>query len=167
MKGIDINKKYENVINVRKNDQIGVYITPFNFNLKQDSFFSNFAYTKINGKLTTCIDSQLSTVFLLQRVDRVTWLIFNEYLRGFAETAIIPEEGTGYIDKLYISKKRYVQPAKVNLKILDFNCSVSIPFGQSPDFPNYVDAKDEIRRRLSHAGFSHIKISFKQESIVS
>ncbi|ALJ68779.1 MULTISPECIES: hypothetical protein [unclassified Synechocystis] len=94
-------------------------------------------------------------------------MIFNEYLKGFAEVATIPEEGTGYIDKLYISKRRYLQPAKVNIKILDSNCSVWLPFGKSLEFKNYVDAKEEIKKRLNNAGFSSIKISFKQESIIS
>jgi hypothetical protein len=167
IKGVNTNKKYDNVINVKNNDQLGVYITPFNFDLKQKSPFFQSAYAVVDGKLKTCNHSHLSDIFLLEKVDRIAWLIFAEYLTGFAKIAVLPEVGTGFIDKLYISKRRYVKPAKVNIKILDIDCSVWLPFGQSLEFPNYVDAKQEIKKRLNNAGFSSIKISFKQESIIS
>ncbi|HAG82130.1 MAG TPA: excinuclease ABC subunit C, partial [Cyanobacteria bacterium UBA12227] len=59
------------------------------------------------------------------------WLLVEEYLKDFASPANHLSNGVGYIEKFYISARKYIVPAKVNIKLESIGYSAWIPFGLS------------------------------------
>jgi hypothetical protein len=53
----------------------------------------------------------------------------------------------------------------VNIKLETIGYSAWIPFGLSEEFPTFVSAKGEIRKRLENSGLPAVKLAFKQETI--
>ncbi|MDB9315074.1 hypothetical protein PN462_18310 [Spirulina sp. CS-785/01] len=95
-----------------------------------------------------------------------------DYLRDFAKPALKLDNkldnGEGYLTQFYVSPRKRVAPAKVNIKIPSLNnYSVWIPFGTSPEFPKLELAKAEIGRRLETSELPELKVSFKSEKIMA
>ena len=68
-------------------------------------------------------------------------------------------------DKFYVSARKFIVPAKVNIKLIEINYSAWIPFGMSQEYPSIELAKTEIKRRLLNSGLPGIKLTFRNEHI--
>lgn len=100
-------------------------------------------------------------IYIRATVDRLAWLLFEPYLSDFAKVEL--SENEGYINKVYISAKKFIVPAKINIEI-DNNSSISIPFGPK-DGMKYEEAIQLIRERLQNSGIANLKTTFTRESI--
>lgn len=139
------------------------YVTDVN-NQKHPSY--NAAYGIINNKKVNVASCQFDNVYLLASVEKKGWLLLEEYLKDFASPAVTNlSNGIGYIEKFYISARKYIVPAKVNIKLETIEYSAWIPFGLSEEFPTFGAAKGEIRKRLENADLPGLKLAFKQETI--
>jgi hypothetical protein len=61
--------------------------------------------------------------------------------------------------------RKYIVPAKVNIKLETINYSAWIPFGMNEQYPTFEAAKEEIKTRLYDADLPELKLTFKKESI--
>lgn len=167
IKGINLNKyskaqvKYMSV----RGERIGVYIQSFIVDLKTSPHYATFAQGTIDNQETRGLSSQFEIVYLLASVDKKAWLLFEEYLKDFTKPATKLNNGEGYVEKFYISPRKYIVPAKVNIKLENIGYSTWIPFGFSEEFPTFETAKEEIRRRLQNSDLPGLKITFKRETI--
>lgn len=128
--------------------------------------YYNLAYGILNNNKTHYAPSQLDTVYLLASVEKKGWLLVEEYLNDFAIPAANQlSNGIGYIEKFYVSARKYIVPAKVNIKLETIGYSAWIPFGISADFPSFESAKEEICKRLKNSGLPGIRLGFKRETI--
>jgi hypothetical protein len=159
-------------------DRMGLYIKCFSVDLKlagkyetdannqKYPVYYNLAYGILNNKKAKAAPCQFDNVYLLASVDKKGWLLVEEYLKDFASPAATNlSNGVGYIEKFYISARKYIVPAKVNVKLESIGYSAWIPFGLSEDFPTFGSAKEEIRKRLENSGLPALKLAFKQETI--
>ncbi|WP_157462264.1 hypothetical protein [Crinalium epipsammum] len=73
--------------------------------------------------------------------------------------------GEGYVKKLYVSPRKYIVPAKVNIQLETMKYSAWIPFGLSAGFPTFSSATEEIRKRFKDSGLPELKLAFKRETI--
>ena len=144
---------------------MGVYIQCFSVDLKMSSRYATIAKGIIDSQQTKQLSSQFEIVYLLASVDKKVWLLVEEYLRDFAKPATKLNNGEGYVEKFYISPRKYIVPAKVNIKLENIGYSAWIPFGLSEEFPTFEIAKEEIRRRLQNSDLLGLKITFKRETI--
>ncbi|WP_206755809.1 MULTISPECIES: GIY-YIG nuclease family protein [Cyanophyceae] len=133
-------------------------------NRKHPSY--NTAYGILNNQKTRAASYQFDIVYLLSSVDKKGWLLVEEYLKDFAIPAATKlSNGEGYVEKFYISARKYIVPAKVNIKLETIGYSAWIPFGLNEEFSTFVSAKGEIRKRLENSGLPAVKLAFKQETI--
>jgi hypothetical protein len=98
-------------------------------------------------------------------VERRIWLLVEKYLQDFAKLSNKLNNGEGFTKKYYVSPRKYIVPAKVNIKLESINYSSWIPFGMSQDYPTFEAAKQEIKTRLYEADLPGLKLTFKKESI--
>ncbi len=138
------------------------YVTDYN---KQKHPSYNTAYGILNNKKASATSWQFDIVYLLASVEKKGWLLVEEYLKDFASPATQLSNGVGYVEKFYVSPRKYIVPAKVNVKLESIGFSAWIPFGLSEDFPTFGSAKEEIRKRLENSGLPALKLAFKQETI--
>ncbi|MEC4892691.1 MAG: hypothetical protein SAL07_04410 [Oscillatoria sp. PMC 1051.18] len=177
-RGIDP-KKYSRggVINLPgSGDRMGLFLHCFSSDLKitrqyridinnQQFPIYNSAEGILNNKKIRATTVQFETVYLLASVEKKAWLLVEEYLKDFAKPATHLSNGEGFVDKFYVSPRKFIVPAKVNVKLENMGYGAWIPFGTSDAFPSFQSAKEEIRKRLENSGLKGLKLSFKQESI--
>lgn len=144
---------------------MGVYVQCFSINLKTSPYYATFAKGIIKNKETKQLSNQFEIVYLLASVDNKAWLLVEEYLKEFTRAATRLNNGEGYVEKFYISPRKYIVPAKVNIKLEDIGYSAWIPFGMSEKYPTFEAAKQEIKTRLYDADLPGLKLTFKKESI--
>ncbi|MGB3207982.1 MAG: hypothetical protein WBB28_23620, partial [Crinalium sp.] len=152
--------------------RMGLYIKCFSVDLtaepqkNHNQLIYNRVYGILNHQANIGGFSQFDTVHLLASVDKKAWLLIEDYLKDFAIPATNQlGNGEGYVKKLYVSPRKYIAPAKVNIQIETINYSAWIPFGPSAGFPTFSSATEEIRKRLKDSGLPGLKITFKKETI--
>jgi hypothetical protein len=146
-------------------ERIGVYIQSFSVDLKTSPHYATIAKGIIDNKEIKTKSDRFNIVYFLASVEKKAWLLFEEYLKDFAKPATKLNNGEGYVEKFYISARKYIVPAKVNIQLESIGYSVWIPFGFSAEFPTYETATEEIRRRLQNSNLPKLKIIFKRETI--
>lgn len=160
----------------RGQDRIGLYINCFNLDsktlykrgktidgLEVPSY--NSVVGILNNKKVTYPSHKFDIVYLLANVNKKAWLLIEEYLKDFATPLRKFENKEGVTDKFYVSPRKYIVPAKVNIKLEKMRYSAWIPFGMSEDYPAFDAAKQEIKNRLEEADLPGLKLTFKKESI--
>ncbi|MEB3188995.1 MAG: hypothetical protein VKL42_01465 [Snowella sp.] len=162
-RSIDL-QKYEGKVLSFPNNKIGLYLQCFSFDLKQPMPITSLVRGMFDNNLKITVAANLNLVHFLTRVDRQAWLLFEDYFQSFARPATKLNEGEGFIDKFYVSARKFIVPAKANIKIESFSYSVWIPFGPAPEFPTFEAATTEIRRRLQESDLPDLKITFKRET---
>ncbi|BAU63295.1 Excinuclease ABC C subunit domain protein [Stanieria sp. NIES-3757] len=159
-----------NIIGINRGNKIGLYIKCFfrenhkDIKLKFDSLGQGI----INNKQVMSSSRQLNTVYLLTSIDKLAWLLVEEYLQDFAKVATGLKDlknGEGYVEKFYVSARKYIVPAKVNIKLETIGYSAWIPFGFNEEYNTFELAKQEIIRRLKNSDLPELKLTFKRESI--
>lgn len=165
-RGIELQKYDQNkVITFRKlKGRIGLYLQHFSVKNYQKPYYNSVEGILDNQKKRGAY-SQFTTVYVLVSVDKKAWLLVEEYLKDFANPASQLKNGEGFIDKFYISPRKYITPAKVNIRLEKMEYSAWIPFGYNIEFPSFETAKEEIKRRLKNADLPDIKLTFKRESV--
>ncbi len=166
-------------------EKIGLFVKCFSLDPQMPSEsikYSNGQIVPIFNSVSGILNNQkvqnpscrFDTVYVLAGVDKIGWLLFEEYLKDFADLATNYfsddfiknlSNGSGYLEKFYISPRKYIVPARVNIKIEKIGYSVGIPFGMNENFPTFPSAKAEISNRLKNSGLPNIKLSFKSETI--
>ncbi|MGL5832473.1 MAG: GIY-YIG nuclease family protein [Waterburya sp.] len=119
----------------------------------------------INDQLIEDTSSIFNIVYLLTIVEKTAWLLVEEYLQDFAIPSNQLKNGEGFIKKCYVTERKYIVPAKVNIKLETINYSAWIPFGMNEQYPTFEAAKEEIKTRLYEANLPGLKLTFKKESI--
>ena len=152
-------------VNYLSQDRMGIYVQCFSVDLKTSPHYGTFAKGIIKNKETKQLSSQFEIVYLLASVDKKAWLLVEEYLKDFAKAATRLNNGEGYVEKFYISRRKYIVSAKVNIKLESIGYSAWIPFGMNEKYPTFETAKEEIKKRLHEANLPRLKLSFKRESI--
>lgn len=175
-RGIDTNKYARGEVKYLPQNRMGLYVKCFTVDLKtpiqntktessNQVHTYNPAYGMFDDKKVLTASNQFNTVYLLVSVERKAWLLFEEYLKDFAKPANKLNNGEGYVEKFSISARKYIVPAKVNIKLENIGYSAWIPFGLSEEFPTFETATKEIRRRLQDSDLPELKITFKRETI--
>jgi hypothetical protein len=175
-RGINTSKYSKEEVKHLPQDRMGVYIKSFTVDSKTPRQYwldsndrkipvYNFANGILNEQEIETASVKFHKVYLLAGVDKKAWLLFEEYLKDFAKPAMKLNNGEGYVEKFYISARKYIVPAKVNIKLENIGYSVWIPFGFSEEFPTFETATREIRRRLENSGLPTLKVAFKRETI--
>ncbi|MBP0030597.1 GIY-YIG nuclease family protein [Roseofilum sp. Guam] len=167
---------------LRGTDKIGLFVKSFSTDLKrpykhekyrfhndpEDTWRERDLYNSasgyINSQKTEANSWQFETLYLLASVDRQSWLLVEEYLQDFASVNRL-DNGVGYITKFYVSPRKWLVPAKVNIKILEVGSGFGIPFGPTDDFPTFETAKEEIKRRLEASDLPEMKLTFQREKV--
>ncbi|MEG4446308.1 hypothetical protein QUB47_21405 [Microcoleus sp. AT9_B5] len=181
-RGIDLNRyevnkylecipKDDNYIDSSRDKRMMTFVKPFFCDLKEpigktdvkSGVFpiSNSIY---GAKGRTTQGSQHKTykqVYLQTTVDRVFWLLLEAYLSDFAKVKLNEEEG--YIEKVYVSPRRFITPATVTVT-LNGKWKADIPFG-SKDNMSYKTSLETIASLLQASGIPKLKFSFTVESI--
>jgi hypothetical protein len=119
----------------------------------------------LDNKEVRSVSFQFNSLYLLAGVDRKVWILFEKYLRDFARPATGLKNGEGYVEKFYVSARKYIVPAKVNIKLEEMGYSACIPFGSNEEFPAFESATEEIRKRLINSGLPGLKVNFKREAV--
>ena len=176
---IDLNK-YDrgNAVSIKKRgqDRIGLYINCFNLDSKTPYKYGktidgsdvpsyNSVVGVLNNKKVTYPSCKFDIVYLLVSVDKKAWLLIEEYLKDFATPSKKFENKEGVTDKFYVSPRKFIVPAKINIKLEKMRYSAWIPFGMSVQYPTFEAAKQEIKKRLKDADLPGLKLTFKKESI--
>lgn len=164
-RGINISKQPIKQVNYLSQDRMGVYVQCFSVDLKTSPHYATFAKGIIKNEDTKELSSQFEIVYLLASVDKKVWLLVEGYLKDLAKAATKLNNGEGYVEKFYISPRKYIVPAKVNIKLEDIGYSAWIPFGMNEQYPTFEAAKQEIKTRLYAADLPGLKLTFKKESI--
>jgi hypothetical protein len=172
-RGIDLQTVKKPASNVRGRNRIGVCIQPFSVDLnspksdlpKTGRQLSHLARGFLNEKKIQALSTQFEHVYLLSGVEWKAWLLVEPYLKEFLKPIAQLENGEGYIKRYYVSPRKYIAPAKVNIKLTDLGYSAWVPFGCSQVFPSFESAIEEIHSRLHSADLPGLKLSFKKESI--
>jgi len=172
-RGIDT-KKYNNfqksIIYFRFTGEIiGLFVKSFTTDLKRPyrskgSDVYNIAKGIIDNQDREANSFLFDTLYLVARVNREAWLLVEEYLQDFASVNRLAN-GVGYMEKFYVSPRKVLVPAKVNIKILEVGSGFGIPFGPSDDFPTFETAKEEIKRRLEASDLPEMKLTFQREKV--
>ena len=164
------------LIHMPGKDRIGLCVRSFSVNLKKSRLIKiddkkevNFSVETtgvINNELMYCqLSSQFDIVYLLSGVERKAWLLIEKYLYDFAKPTNKLKNGEGYTKKYYVSARKYLVPAKVNIKLEYLDYNAWIPFGMSEQYPTFEAAKQEIKKRLEEADLPGLKLTFKKETI--
>ena len=147
-------------------DKIGLCIKSFGVNLKREVRFFVMTTGMLDNELRYNQSlSQFDTLYLLSGVERKAWLLVEQYLQDFAKPSNKLKNGEGYTEKYFVSARKYLVPAKVNIKLENLQYSAWIPFGINEQYPTFKTAKQEIKKRLNEANLPGLKLTFKKESI--
>lgn len=164
-RGINTSKYPIKQVNCLSQDRMGVYVQCFSVNLKTSPHYATFAKGIIKNEETNQLSSQFEIVYLLASIDKKAWLLVEEYLKDLAKATTKLNNGEGYVEKFYISPRKYIVPAKVNIKLEDIGYSAWIPFGMNEQYATFEAAKEEIKTRLYNADLPGLKLTFKKESV--
>ena len=175
-KKIDPDKYKNENLTLNKRRQPLLYLKCFNLdpqkpykNRKNSDGQSNFIYSAvrkmIKGREVLTSANKFDTVYYLASVDLKAWLLVEEYLQDFATLFLKLQDNEAATDKFYVSARKFIVPAKVNIKLTEINYSAWIPFGISQEYPSLELAKTEIKRRLLNSGLPGIKLTFRNEHI--
>ncbi len=178
-RGIEPNKYNNgNVISMNRGgqDRIGLYIKFFNINLEKIYYFQQTIkyqtfllrqsiYGMLNNSLVCAPIQQFNAIYLLTGVDKKGWLLVEEYLKDFAKISTKLDNGESAAEKFYVSPRKFIAPAKVNIKLENMKYSAWIPFGMNKKYPSFEAAKTEIKRRLNEANLPDLKLTFRREHI--
>lgn len=138
-RGIDP-QKYSSGVLPMQGHKIGTYVQCFSVDAKKLNIYS-YTFGMLNGEEKAASSGQFNTVYLLAGVERKAWLLVEEYFKDFVKPATNLNEGEGYIRKLRVSARKFVVPAKVNIKLENLGYSAWIPFGTDTAFTTYETAK--------------------------
>ena len=122
-------------------------------------------YGMLDHKITRASFDKFNIVYLLAGVDKKSWLLVEEYLKDFAKISTELSNGESAVEKFYISPRKFIAPAKVNIKLEKMKYSAWIPFGMNDQYPTFDSAKAEIKKRLNKANLPALKLTFKKENI--
>ena len=159
-RGIDPQKYSRGEIRPRPmpgRDRIGLCIKSFGVNLRKSRLIKldDKRQIQLSVETTGLLDnefkyhqssSQFDTVYLLSGVERKAWLLVEEYLQDFAKPSNKLKNGEGYTEKYFVSARKYIVPAKVNIKLENLQYSAWIPFGMNEQYPTFEAAKQEIKK---------------------
>ncbi len=176
---IDLNKyNQSNVISMQRGEQdrIGLYIQCFNLDPQIPRSYGknidgstsptyNSVVGVLNNKKVTLASYKFDIVYLLTSVEKYAWLLIEDYLNDFATVNKRLTNQEGVIRKFYVSPRKFIVPAKVNIKLEKMKYSAWIPFGMNDQYPTFDAAKEEIKKRLTKANLPALKLSFKKENI--
>lgn len=168
--------KGEARLRLMRRDKIGLCVQPFSVDLKKSRLIKldDKRQIKLSVETTGLLNnkleyrqssSQFDTVYLLSGVGRKAWLLVEEYLQDFAKPSNKLKNGEGYTEKYYVSARKYLVTAKVNIKLEYLDYSAWIPFGMSEQYPTFEAAKQEIKKRFEEADLPGLKLTFKKETI--
>ena len=177
-RGIEPNK-YDRKINIiRKGyqERIELYLKCFNLDPKtpagygknidgSKSSYYNSVVGILDNKKVNLASYQFDIVYLLASVDLKAWLLVENYLQDFATAFKKLNNGEGITNKFYVSPRKFIAPAKVNIKLESIRYSAWIPFGMSEQYSTFEAAKIEIKRRLEQANLPNLKLTFRREQI--
>ena len=155
-------------------DKIGLFIRTFSTDLKKSRLIELYENKKVhfsvsvNGILNNKFEysqssSKFNTVYFLASVDRKAWLLLEEYLQDFAKLSNRLENKEAYTRKYYITARKYLIPAKVNIKMEKINYSVWIPIGTNENYYTFEAVKEEIKKRLKQASLPGLRLAFTKE----
>ena len=178
-RGINNNQYDENnIISMKRGmqDRIGLYIQCFNLDPKSPCLYAkttdgskvpvyNPVMQIVDNQKITSASCKFDIVYLLASVDEKAWLLVENYLKDFAFAHKKFNNKEGFIDKFYVSPRKFISPAKVNIKLTKMRYSVWIPFGMSEQYSTFEAAKQEITRRLNEADLPELKLTFRKENI--
>lgn len=178
-RGIDLDKYNRgNVISMKRGgqDRIGLYIQCFNLDPKTPLGYGknidglefpsyNSVVGILDNKKVNLASYKFDIVYLLISVDKYAWLLVENYLNDFATVNKNLRNKEGVKRKFYVSPRKFITPAKVNIKLERMNYSAWIPFGMNDQYPTFETAKMEIKARLNRADLPNLKLTFKKENI--
>jgi predicted GIY-YIG superfamily endonuclease len=153
------------VMHLPTSNRMGLYIQSFGIGNEQSFSVANIARGFIDNQEIRTVSSQFDTIYLLAGVEEKAWLLIEEYLKDFAKPATGLKNGEGFVEKFYVSARKYLVPAKVNIKLENIGYSAWIPFGFSQEFPTFEAAIEEISKRLKDSNLPGLKVGFKRETI--
>ena len=174
------NNQYDgnNTISLKRSmqDRIGLYIQCFNLDPKSPCLYAkttdgskvpvyNPVMGIVNNKKVTSVSCNFDIVYLLASVDKKAWLLVENYLKDFASAHKQLNKQEGFVDKFYVSARKFIAPAKVNIKLEKMKYSTWIPFGMNEQYPTFETAKQEIIKRLSEADLPGLRLTFRKENI--
>ncbi|MTJ53323.1 excinuclease ABC subunit C [Anabaena sp. UHCC 0253] len=169
-RGIDINSyqvnKYleriptdNNYVDNNSDRTMTIYVKPFLYgDLRKPGHYSQIIYGNkglINQK-NSLDHFPYEAVYLNVKVDKVLWLLLEEYLSDFIKVELNPDEG--YIEKYYVSARTTLKPSKISVT-LNGKWKTDIPFG-TKDNMSYAEVVNIITERLNSSGISKLKFSF-------
>ncbi len=177
-RGIEPNK-YDGKINIiRKGSQerVKLYLKCFNLDLqtiylhrtnidgsKSPSY--NSVVGILDNKKVNLASYQFDVVYLLASVELKAWLLVENYLQDFATAFKKLNNGEGITNKFYVSPRKFIAPAKLNIKLEDMKYSAWIPFGMSEQYSTFEAAKIQIKTRIEQANLPNLKLTFRREHI--
>ena len=138
--------------------------------------FFSFSYKKIesyyaisgivdNRKRDYAPSNLFDVIYYSTTVEKNAWLLIEEYLEDFASPNVLLKNGEGITTKFYVSPRKHIVPAKVNIKLEPMNYSAWIPFGFCEKYPTFEKAKKEIKQRLQNANLPGLKLTFTREKV--
>lgn len=152
--------------------EIDVFIQCFNLSASSKMEVQSITYSKLNRKNRRKSISQFKSIYLLSQCNKKIWLLLEEYLSDFVQVGIdlshkdFPED-TCYTEKLYVSPRRWIKPARLMIKFEGTESGFGIPFGTNWQnvSMNFEDVKKEIKSRLSQSNLPEHKLTFVKETI--
>ena len=137
----------------------------FHFPYKKSPSYNSAFGIVDNQKRDHAPSNLFDVIYCSTTVEKNAWLLIEEYLEDFASPHIRLKNGEGIVDKFYVSPRKYIIPAKVNIKLESMNYSAWIPFGFCEKYPTFEEAKKEIRQRLQNANLPGLKLTFTRETV--
>lgn len=173
---IDPDKYKNETLTLNKRRQPLLYLKCFNLDPqkpyksgKNSNGQPNFSYSSvrkiINGREILTSANEFDTIYYLASVDLKAWLLVEKYLQDFATLSRELQDNEAVTDRFYVSPRKFIVPAKVNIKLTEIGYSAWIPFGSSPEYPSLESAKAEIKRRLTNSDLPGLKLAFRNEHI--
>ena len=156
------NNQYDgnNTISLKRGmqDRIGLYIQCFNLDPKSPCLYAKTidgskvpVYNPVMGivdnQKVTLASHKFEIIYLLASVDKKAWLLVESYLKDFASAHKKLNNKEGFIDKFYVSPRKFIASAKVNIKLEKMKYSAWIPFGMTEQYPTFEAAKQEIKKK--------------------
>ncbi|MBW4547729.1 MAG: hypothetical protein KME25_25290 [Symplocastrum torsivum CPER-KK1] len=153
----------DSYIDSQHDRRMTVYVKSFGYSdLRKPIYYSSHIYGSKGHSYQSqnLLDCPYEEVYLASTVDRAFWLLLETYLSDFAKVKLNEEEG--YIDKVYISARKFLVPARLTIT-LNGKWKADIPFG-SKDNMSGSEVANIIKSRLQESGMPQLKFSFQSES---
>jgi hypothetical protein len=152
-----------NYLDSQHDRRMTVYVKSFGCSdLRQPIYYSSNVYGRKCHRYQSqnLIDCPYKAVYLASTVDRAFWLLLETYLSDFVKVEL--DEDEGYVDKAYVSARKFLVPAMLTVTI-NGKWKSDIPFG-SKDDRSWNEIAGIIKSRLQASGIPKLKFSFKSES---